>query len=375
MQDYQGAALPEGIERLWAQYDGCRNEQNGQRLWQEIWVFGDSLQKAGNLSAAEGAYLSCCELASELVQAFGTDAAVRCLGTSYESLGAVLRAEGRFSEAEAYLKQATAQFGRLIYADQSRAIRKDIRVYTASLTELGQLYQAQGRFSEAWKAYQDGMAPRRDLFLESGQPVDGINLSFSYQYLAELAEGLKRPVQALLYYQQAAGLQRRILTQAQAKLPLPEETLLLVFSDNVMGAIVPLTMHEDYAQAREFGERSLPLFRRMAALSNDIFSCRRLSVLLECLGNICREEGDLNGAAIYYKECLELRTALLDKAGENPELLDDLALIYYNIALKETGNNQRLLFDRAEKIWARLAVQYPGEPLYQRRLNLLAGRA
>lgn len=369
MQNYGSSSLPADLEQLQAVYLHRQDEESGLALWQAVGKFADALQKAGRLADAGEQYLYCCELAEELVKKYQSDPAVRCLGISYDYLGTVFQTEGSLAEAESCFKRASEQFERLIYEDARKAVRKDVRGYTGCLTKLGKVYEDQRRFSEAQQAYLDGMAGRRELFFEGGQPADQLNLSFSYQCLAELAEAWGHPTQASLYYRQAMELQRQLLTRA-GELPLPEKMLLPIFSDNVIGATVPLAMKQDYARARKYGEEALPLFRRMADLEGSVFNVRRLSALLELLGNACREMNDLNGAAVYYKECLETRNGLIRQVGETPELLDDLAMIHFNIALKETGNNRRLLLDRAEKIWAALGRQYPNMPIYQERVRM-----
>ena len=122
-------------------------------------------------------------------------------------------------------------------------------------------------------------------------------------------------------------------------------------------------------KAKEKYEQAIALFgtAELSTLSHN--QRRNYSVSCNRIGNICKAEGDLSGAKVYYEKGLEISVALADKTG-TAESYDDLALSYYKLAFLDATAKKEYL-KKAVEIYEMLVRSCPNVARYRQNLDII----
>ncbi len=121
------------------------------------------------------------------------------------------------------------------------------------------------------------------------------------------------------------------------------------------------------SEAEEWFRKSLAIDESLAEETNTVESRRDLSVSYEKIGNIANARGKLSEAEEWYRKSLAIDESLAEETN-TVESYDDLAVSCYKIGYLL---RDRSYLNEALNIWTQLAEQFPDNPTFQQRKEIV----
>ncbi len=299
------------VEQRRKNYEATPNEDNARRLLSDLWDLGDAYNALGQLSPAQKAYEEMSRRSEAFSKQYTNQRFVRYQSVSYNKLGGIAKARSKLSEAEEWYRKGLAI--REILAEETNTVesRRDLSV---SYNKLGDIANALGNLDEAEEWYRKGLAIDESLAEETNTVESRRDLSVSYEKLGDIAE-------------------------ARGKL----------------------------GEAEEWYRKSLAIFESLAEETNTVESRRDLSVSYNKLGDIAKAHGKLSEAEEWYRKSLAIDESLAEETN-TVESYDDLAVSCYKIGYLL---RDRSYLNEALNIWTQLAEQFPDNPTFQQRKEIV----
>ena len=197
------------------------------------------------------------------------------------------------------------------------------------LNEFGDTYVAAGDRPAAMKAYQEGLAIRRNLAQRDPDNTGWqIDLSGNLNRIGNLNLDAGDVPGALAAYREALTIARKLAQRDPNNIEWQRDLVLLL---NNIGTGKLRT--DDAPGALEAYEEALTLARNLAQRDPDDIALQRyLSGILQSVGDLKVQTGDDPGALAAYQEGMIIARAMAQRDPDNTEWQDNLAKSLTNIA-------------------------------------------
>ena len=346
------------VEQRRKNYEETPNEANAVWLIFDLWDLGDAYRALGQLSPAQIAYDEMRRCSEAFSKHYTDKRLVRYQSVSYNKLGNIAEAQGKLSQAEECYRKSLAIAESLAEETNTVESRRDLSV---SYEKNGDIAKAQGKLSEAEGWYRKGLAIHESLAKETNTVESRRDLSFSYNKLGDIAKAQGKLNEAEGWYRKGLAIRESLAKETNTV----ESRRDLSVSYNKLGDIAKA--RGKLSEAEEWYRKSLAILETLAEETNTVKSRRDLSVSYGHLGDIAKALGKLSEAEEWYRKSLAIDESLAEETN-TVESYDDLAVSYYKIGCLLRDHSY---LDKALYIWTQLAEQFPDNPSYQQRREVV----
>jgi tetratricopeptide (TPR) repeat protein len=241
---------------------------------------------------------------------------------SYERLGSIYQAQGKWEQALKYFEDETKLFEELYEKNpQSESLKNGLAI---SYSKLGSIYQAKGNWEQALKYFEDFKDLMKELYEKNPQSESLKNgLAISYSKLGSIYQAKGKREMALKYFE------------------------------------------DDLKLTKELYEKN----PQSESLKNG------LAISYERLGSIYQAQGKWEQALKYFEDETKLFEELYEKNPQSVALQNGLAISYYKIGglynEQQDATNARIYFLQAQQIWQTLTQAVPQAIAYKRNLAVI----
>jgi tetratricopeptide (TPR) repeat protein len=252
---------------------------------------------------------------------------------SWQNLGRIHQAQGRYDRAEAIFKQALA------HSEQAFGSRS-VEV-AESLNQLGMLYKYAGRFTEAGKLYQRALA-----IMEKACGPDHLAVADSYHNLGGLEHASRNFARGEPYARRAMKIRERALGTDH-----PETAA------DMAALAALLDGQKKYREAELLYQRALAIFERVYGEEH-----YEIAVNLNNLAAIYQARGKREEAEQFYRRALAIKEKIFGADHA------DVAMTLNNLAVFYKANKRyaeaEALYRRALAIFEKaLGTEHPNVPI------------
>jgi tetratricopeptide (TPR) repeat protein len=319
-----------------------QQEQNLQRVIEELQNQAQAAQAAGNLDAAFGLWYRELRLRQSLDLGSEIEALARVGKVAWqtnrpedlqiitrrlETIGARenLSVEELKALAQAYEKLQLPQLAAQTYRrflEQNRA-NLDPQAQQALLKKIGELYLAGFRYEEAALAYEEFLAQ-----IQSSQPTLETTqawqqLVYIYEQSQQLEKALQAKQQLLAIYeqqQQQGKIAPLKIAIAQDYETLNQPETASQYYQEAFNTAWELQQFNDAEEALEsLGELyyryrelnyALQVYKELLKVQQQSYNYYGLMTTYDCIGKILGQQGDLQQALVVYEKALEVASSL-----------------------------------------------------------------
>jgi eukaryotic-like serine/threonine-protein kinase len=337
----QGAVLTDDdrafLRGIIAQYDafaaikGDDPNSRGVRAEGRLRV-GQMRYRLGELKEAEQDYDQALSIGKQLAVEFPSRSDFRHgLAKSYNSLGLLLKANGRPKEAEMAYTDALALLKPLVADFSSRPeFRQDLATI---YNNLGILLNDTNRPIEAAKAYTDALDLVKQLAADFPNRADfRVDLARSHSNLGVMFKTTFRFKEAETSYASAVAIMKQMVADFPGRSEFRHE---LAMSYDNLGGLIFLTRRKDRLKEAETASTyALVIFRQLAAdfptrpeFHQDLALCQNM------LAAVLTASGRLKEAENSYMDAVAIYKRLAADFPNQPDLQTNLASAYGNLAM------------------------------------------
>lgn len=328
---------------------------------------GNICELEGHLAEAKDYYLKCLEIDEQIWKETETLSAYRELSMSYECLGEISEAEGDLSNAKEYYLKTLEIQKELAESTNTVQAREDLSL---SYNNLGDVYRKEENMSEAKDSYLQSLKIREELAKETGTVKARKDLYDSYFNL-----GSFRLLKRMVGYKIDATNEEIIEAEAYLKKGLElinglvEETQSVELRKNfgVIYCNLGYISHskKELEKAETYYLKGLEIIEAILEEAQTLDIYKLELRLLNNLGNICTDMQDIDEAKEYFEKALKVAQRLAQE-NENIESRDDLALIYWDLALFDKKHYNIEMLQKAHAVWKELKEEFPDNPIYDK---------
>ena len=319
---------------------------------------GDIAEASGKLSEAEEWYRKGLAIRESLAEETNTVESRSDLSVSYGRLGEITQARGKLSEAEEWYRKSLAIRESLAEETNTIESRSGLAV---SYNNLGDITQARGKLSEAEEWYRKDLAISESLAEETNTLESRRDLSVSYGCLGDIAQARGKLSEAEEWYRKGLAIAESLAEETNM-IQLRRD---LSVSYNQLGDIAKA--RGKLNEAEEWYRKGLAIAESLAEETNTVESRSDLSFGYNRLGDIAQARGKLREAEEWYRKSLAICETLAEETN-TVESYDDLAVSYYKMGIVL---RDRSYLEKALDIWMQLAAQFPDNPSFRERADIV----